>query len=281
MKRLLILIVSLSALVSLRAEVPANFAKGELIAWCIVPFDAAKRGPAERIEMLNELGLERYAYDWRAEHVPAFDAEIEAALAGGVEMFAFWRGHEEAYPLFRKHGIKPQIWQTLQSPKEGTQEENVNAAANRMEAAARKTGEEELAFGLYNHGGWGGQPENLIAVCEELRARGHDHVGIVYNFHHAHDRMEDWEASLEMLKSYLLCLNLNGMIPEGDKVGKKILEIGKGDAEAEMIRTIVASGYEGPIGILDHMNETDSKETLEENLAGLEEILLGDEASGE
>ena len=43
-------------------------------------------------------------------------------------------------------------------------------------------------LGLYNHGGWGGEPENLVAVCEFLRRR-HDapHVGSVYNQHHGHD----------------------------------------------------------------------------------------------
>ena len=47
-----------------------------LAAWCIVPFDAKKRGPAERAAMLKELGLLRCAYDWRQEHVPTFEHEI-------------------------------------------------------------------------------------------------------------------------------------------------------------------------------------------------------------
>ena len=38
------------------AESDANaaiFAKDNLVAWCIVPFDAAKRGPAERAAMVK------------------------------------------------------------------------------------------------------------------------------------------------------------------------------------------------------------------------------------
>ena len=49
-----------------------------LTAWCVVPFDARKRGPEQRAEMLQRLGFRSFAYDWRAEHVPTFDAELEA-----------------------------------------------------------------------------------------------------------------------------------------------------------------------------------------------------------
>src|SRR4051794_31924402 len=51
------------------------FRRDNLIAWCIVPFDAKKRGPEERAEMLARLGFKHFAYDYRAEHVPTFDAE--------------------------------------------------------------------------------------------------------------------------------------------------------------------------------------------------------------
>ena len=52
------------------------FARDNLIAWCIVPFDSKKRGPEDRAAMLQKLGFKHFAYDWRAEHVPTFDAEI-------------------------------------------------------------------------------------------------------------------------------------------------------------------------------------------------------------
>ena len=42
------------------------FDRSNLVAWCIVPFDASRRSPAERAEMVRELGLHRVAYDWRA-----------------------------------------------------------------------------------------------------------------------------------------------------------------------------------------------------------------------
>jgi hypothetical protein len=36
------------------------------------------------------LGFSKFAYDWRAEHVPTFDAEIEALKKRGIEMAAWW-----------------------------------------------------------------------------------------------------------------------------------------------------------------------------------------------
>ena len=73
--------------------------------------------------------------------------------------------------------------------------------------------------------GWGGEPKNLVAVCEELRSRGHDNVGIVYNWHHGHGHIEDWMKSLQIMEPYLLCLNLNGM---NDNAKPKILDLSHG-----------------------------------------------------
>ena len=62
------------------------FARTHLMAWCIVPFDAKKRGPEERAAMLEKLGFQHFAYDYRSEHLPQFDAEIAACKrhGGGV-----------------------------------------------------------------------------------------------------------------------------------------------------------------------------------------------------
>src|SRR5579863_9672288 len=66
------------------------FDRDNLVAWCIVPFDARKRGPEERAAMLRRLGFSRLAYDWRAEHVPSFDAELDALARHGIALEAFW-----------------------------------------------------------------------------------------------------------------------------------------------------------------------------------------------
>ncbi|MEM9645058.1 MAG: TIM barrel protein [Planctomycetota bacterium] len=239
-----------------------------LVAWCYVPFDAAKRSPAERAEMLHELGILRGAYDWRQQHVPTFEQEILEYRKHGVEMFAFWSEHDEAFRLFEKYGMHPQIWRMLEMPEreDETQDAKIARAVQWITPLAERTKKMKCKLGLYNHGGWAGEPENLVAVCDELRELGHDHVGIVYNFHHAHDRIDQFASLLRMMLPYLHCLNLNGM---NDDAQPKIVGLGKGQHEKQMLQAVLESGYDGPIGILDHRPELDARESLDENLKGL------------
>ncbi len=262
----------------LRAETPGStfvdiLQPENLVAWCIVPFDAAKRGPEERAVMLKELGLHRCAYDWREEHVASFEQEILAYQKHGIEFFAFWGVHDAAFALFEKYDLHPQIWMTLSEPR-GTQpgtsnDAKVELAAKLLIPLAERTKAIGCQLGLYNHGGWGGEPDNMVAVCERLAELGHSNVGIVYNFHHGHEHIDDWENSFAKMQPYLLCVNLNGMNASGEP---KILGIGKGMHEREMIRNVIASKYRGAIGIIDHRNELDAKESLQENLGGLNQL---------
>ncbi len=258
-------------------EAPESFSKENLVAWCIVPFDAKNRDPAERAAMVSDLGLKRVAYDWRKEHVATFEQEILEYKKHGIEYFAFWSWHDDMAPLIKKHGIQPQIWRTCPSPNGDTQADRVRSAAAAVLPFAQKADELGLQFGLYNHGGWGGKPDNLIAVCNHLRSEHDlDNVGIVYNFHHAHDDIGSFAESLQQLKPNLLCLNINGMA-DADKVAAnpaqfKILSIGHGKHERAMIATVVQSGYAGPIGILGHRKQMDVRVALQENLDGLEAI---------
>ena len=110
-----------------------------------------------------------------------------------------------------------------------------------------------------------------MAVCTYLHQQHQaKHVGIVYNLHHGHGHIADFEKSLKLMQPYLHCLNLNGM-NEGAK--PKILSLGKGQHEAAMIAIIRKASYTGPIGILDHRNDTDTEIALRENLEGLQKIL--------
>ena len=253
------------------------FAKDNLVAWCIVPFDAKNRGPAERAEMLARLGIKRVAYDWRANHVPTFEEEILAYRKHGLEYFAFWSWHPAMAPLIEKHGIRPQIWISLGSPGGATQEERVEAAAKGMLSRVELTRKLGCKLGLYNHGGWGGEPANMVAVCRRLRETADaDHVGIVYNLHHGHGHISDFAQVLALVKPYLLCLNLNGM---NDNAQPKILSIGQGRHDVALLKIIKESGYHGPIGILDHRGGVDAEQSLKENLDGLKKVLeqLGEE----
>src|SRR5438105_86121 len=88
------------------------FARSNLVAWCIVPFDARKRGPEERAAMLQKLGFQWFAYDYRAEHVPTFDAEMEALQRHHIRLLAWWFPGElnpEArliLDVLKRHGLR-------------------------------------------------------------------------------------------------------------------------------------------------------------------------------
>jgi len=104
------------------------FDKQNLAAWCIVPFDATKRGPEARAEMVAKMGLNKVAYDWRPEHVTEFEREILAYQKHGIEMFAFWGTHDEAFRLFEKYKLHPQLWAMMKGAGD-TQEAQVKSAA--------------------------------------------------------------------------------------------------------------------------------------------------------
>lgn len=116
-----------------------------------------------------------------------------------------------------------------------------------------------------------GEPENMVAVCKWLRENADaNHVGVVYNFHHGHDHIRKFPALLSQMLPYLLCVNINGM---NDGAQPKILGVGKGKHDIEMLRALLNSGYHGPIGILDHREELDAEESLRENLEGLDRLI--------
>jgi putative heme-binding domain-containing protein len=234
-----------------------------------VPFDASRRTPAERAQMLVDLGVRKCAYDWREEHVASFEEEILEYQKRGIEFFAFWSIHDQALPLFKKHGIRPQLWQTLPDPG-GDEETKVSRASEAMIAFAQRAAEYGLPLGLYNHGGWGGEPANMVAVCQELHRQGFGNVGIVFNFHHGHDRISTWKEDLQQMLPYLLCVNLNGM---NRGAQPKILAIGQGQHESQMLQQLLDSGYSGPVGIIDHQEQRDTRQVLEENLDGLRRVV--------
>ncbi len=245
-----------------------------LVAWCIVPFDAKKRGPKERAEMLGRLGLKRVAYDWRDEHIPNFDEEVATLQARGIELTAWWFPADLGnvslgiLDVLRRHKVRCQLWVTLgdPAPQSTDDADKVKEAVRILSPIAEAAGEVGCSVALYNHGGWFGEPENQIKV---IRAIGFANVGIVYNFHHGHAHVGRFEELFKRMQPYLFAVNLNGMVKDGDANGRKILPIGEGDLEEAMIRVILESGWVGPVGVLDHRPETDSEQTLRENLDGL------------
>ena len=231
--------------------------------------------------MLERLGFRHFAYDWRDEHVATFDAEIEALKRHAIALDAFWCPGElnpasrRILDLLTRHGIKAQLWviQNLGAdvgPIPGPERERrIAAAVAKLQPLADEAKKAGCSVALYNHGGWFGEPENQIAIIEYLRREGIANVGIVYNLHHGHDHLDRFGTLLTKMLPYLWALNLNGMEQNGDKFGKKLLPLGQGSLDLDLLRTIRDSGYHGPIGILGHTQD-DAEDRLRDNLDGLD-----------
>ncbi len=261
-----------------KSGVPELFAKSNLVAWCIVPFDAKKRGPEERAEMMHRLGITRFVYDWRDKDIPDWDREMDALAKRGIKLHGFWTPYpvDAAKPsklpqiveLLARRKIRTELWLSLGLDKSFDalpDDQKVEAAAAAVTRVAREAKAIGAKVGLYNHGGWFGEPENQIEVIKRVKM---PNVGIVYNFHHGHDHISRFPQMLAKMQRYLLAININGM-----KMGTKILPVGEGDQELAMLRAVVASGYRGPIGILGHREDLDAELALSLNLKGLEKLL--------
>jgi hypothetical protein len=251
------------------------FARDNLVAWCIVPFDARKRSPEQRAAMLKRLGFRHFAYDWRAEHLPMLERELKALKENGIKLTACWfpttlnKDARFILDMLRKHRLKTQLWVMggggpATSPEE--QKQRVATEAARLRPIAEEAARIGCTVGLYNHGGWFGEPENQLAIIEQLKL---PNVGIVYNLHHGHEHLNRFPALLQKMRPHLLAVNLNGMVKDGPKAGKHILPLGAGDLDLQLLRTICDSGYRGPIGILGHTMD-DAEQRLADNLAGLD-----------
>ncbi len=290
MNKLPLLLLTLLALAPLRAQVPALgparpaaatkpeeiFALENLQAWCVVPFDAKKREPEERAEMLQRLVFKRFVYDWRAKDIPGFDAEFEAAKRHGVEITAWWSPTDPRDPVllktlevFKRQNAHPQLWVMGRGAPAGTkeeQQERVEQEAGRIRQLAEIARPYGCKVELYNHGGWFGQTDNQVAVIERLRQLGVADVGMVYNFSHGHGDIADFPAIWKRMQPYVVAVNVTGMVPDGES---KVMPPSQGEFEMGMLRVILESGWRGPIGLIAEQGG-DAEVTLGNYLRGLE-----------
>ena len=254
--------------------------RDNLVAWCIVPFDLRHRGPEDRAAMLERLGFKHFAYDWRGEHIATFDAEIEALKRHGIALDAFWvapgelnRESRLILDVLKRHDVKSCLWVLLDfgpDKVEGAEQaRRVAAATAKLKPLADEAAKVGCTLALYNHGGWFGEPENQVAIIEALKTQGVANVGIVYNLHHGHPHLDRLPAILKQAMPYLKTVNLNGMDGRLDPGPRKILPLGQGSKDLDILRIIRDSGYTGPIGILGHTDD-DAEARLRDNLDGLE-----------
>jgi hypothetical protein len=260
----------------------ASFSRADLQAWCIVPFDARKRTPEDRAQLLLELGLRRYAYDWRAEHIPEFEREIRVMRGHGIAIAAWWFPatlNDQARTILatlERTGLRPELWVTGGgAPVRDAAGQAVRIAQEvaRLRPIAEAAARLGCKVGLYNHGGWFGDPDNQLAVLAALRAAGSSNVGLVWNFHHAHDHIRTFDKLWPRIAADVLAVNLSGLVVDGDRTDRKIMPLGAGDQEYALLKVIRDSGWRGPLGVLSHRTEADAADTLRANLAGFDRLL--------
>jgi alpha-L-fucosidase 2 len=255
------------------------FNRDNLVVWCIVPFDAMKRSPEERAVMLDELGLSKLAYDFREDHLPLFEEEIRVLSQHGIELRAVWfwiqgRGdhlldstNEFVLSTLERTGTRTELWVSFPEDyfEGGSDSANLATAVRAVREILGRAEASGCSVALYNHGGWFGEPANLVRIIEAIDP---GKLRIVYNFHHAHHRIDRFQEDLDLMLPYLSVINLNGMRKEGPK----IITLGEGDRELDMLRIIVQSGYAGPLGIIGHTDGEDIRTVLERNLEGLQKL---------
>ncbi len=245
--------------------------------WCIVAYDSLERSPAERINMLKELGFNKYAYDWRDKHLDQMANELKLAQENDLEVISVWLwlnakrdslgklspSNERIIKILNDSELETTLWLSF-SPnffEDLTQEQSVNKAKEMIEFVHEKAQGIGCEIALYNHEGWFGDLNNQVELIKSLPKFN---LSIVYNFHHAHQDLEEFPQIVKTIKPYLSAVNLNGMKEEGPK----ILPLGEGEYEKEMIELLIEEGFNGPWGILGHVEDKDVRSVLERNMEG-------------
>jgi sugar phosphate isomerase/epimerase len=260
------------------------FDKNNLFAWCIVPFDSMKRTPDQRIEMLKDLGFNSYAYDWRENNLSETEYEFNLASENNIEIKAVWMwidadadsiGHlsdnnETLLRIVEKTKLETTIWLGFHENfyENLNERKSVEKVAGMIQFINQKAAAIGCRLAFYNHGGWLGDPKNQIEIIKYM---GIDNIGIVYNFHHGHEQIDQFPHLLQSMMPYLTAVNINGM----NRNGPKILTVGAGEMDKTMIKELYESDFKGPVGIICHREDSDAKKVLSENLEGLNKIIEG------
>ncbi|MGY6648336.1 sugar phosphate isomerase/epimerase family protein [Wenyingzhuangia sp. IMCC45574] len=253
----------------------------EVSPWCIIGFDSLNRTPKQRISMLKQMGFTKYGYNKGKGDLSKMKDEFRLAKENNLQITSvfLWLNanrdsigklssmNQELLNNLTEIDTKPTIWLSFSHNffKNINQNESIEVATKMIKQIKLKADEIGCKLALYNHHGWFGNPYNQLEVLEKLNQ---DDISIVYNFHHAHEYVDEFPKIVKKIMPYLSYVNLNGV----KKEGPKILPIGKGDFELKMIQQLLEEGYKGPWGILGHIKNEDVQKVLNRNIDGLKLI---------
>lgn len=281
LSKVTIVALGLLCLISCQSTTSTDSNVEDIYPWCIVAFDSMERSPQERIQLLKELGFKKYAYDWRDHHLDEMGEEITLARENDIEVISSWLwlnakrdslgklspANQRMLQIIQEQKLETDLWLSFNNNffEELSQPQALEYGAELVRYVAEETAKVNCRVVLYNHSGWFADPANQVAIIKSLPDLD---LGIVYNFHHGQEHIERFEEIVDLILPYLVAVNLNGM-----KVGgPKILQIGKGDHEGEMIRVLMDKGFNGPWGILGHVEGADVEYILKQNIMGLNDL---------
>ncbi len=263
-----------------------------LMAWAFLAFDPDERSPVERAEMLRRAGFTRCGYEGHPRYVRHLEDHIIAYRDHGIEMVGIYMEIREEDPLeqesikgiidiLKRQNYKTQFWLTVKDAllEDITEEERVEKVCSLVGTIADEVLPMGCKIAMYNHGGWTGNPENQVQVIQNLqKSYNPDSLGIVLNFHHTHPYIDEFPEFFSRVKPYLFVVNTNGMRVKLDEDGvarpdPKILPLGEGDHEEEMLGIVNESGYDGLVGVSDHTRGVDPEFNLKKNRETLVSIL--------
>lgn len=277
LRRVVVFVTFFFLIYSCTKHAENRFSIEKVTPWCIVNFDSLERSPTNRIAMLKEMGFTSYGYNWRDRHLNDMKQEFKLAKENNIEIKSIFLwlnakrdsigklspSNERMLAILKDVEYKLTLWLSFSDNffKELNQEESKPLAIEFIKFIKTKVDEIGCKVALYNHHGWFGNPHNQIEIIEAL---AQDSLKMVYNFHHTHQYLDEFPQIAKKITPYLSYVNINGM----KKDGPQILTIGDGDYKHEMIKILLQEGYDGPWGILGHI-ETEDEKVLERNIKGL------------
>ncbi len=253
----------------------------ELTPWCIVNFDSLERSPIDRINMLKKMGFTKYGYEWDERHLIEMKEEFKLAKENNIEIMSIFLwlnakrdsigklspSNKRMLSILKDVEYKPTIWLSFSNNyfEDLNQEQSISLAIEFIKFIKFEADKIGCKVALYNHHGWFGNPHNQVKIIELLPQ---DSLSMVYNFHHAHQYLDEFPEIAKKIKPYLSYVNINGMRKEGPQ----ILTIGEGDHEVDMLNILLKEGFVGPWGILGHIESEDVQKVLERNVNGLKSL---------
>ena len=231
--------------------------------------------------MLKELGFSKYGYESRMGYPMDLKEEINLARKNDLEITSvfLWLNakrdslgklsptNEKIFEILKDSEIKPTIWLSFSHNffEELDQQQSMTLAIEFVKFINLRANDIGCKVALYNHHGWFGNPYNQVEIIESLP---HDSLTMVYNFHHAHEYLDEFPEIVKRIKPYLSHVNINGM----KKDGPQILTVGEGDYELDMMKFLWEEGFDGPWGILGHIESDDVQKVLERNIKGFNNL---------